>query len=608
MEDTIKIVGERKEFSYDEIKESVVRIGGKIKDGKRIGGRWYWRSSDKLTYVGGRYYRKNSPLIKRLEDGSYVLKSEIIEVLAEKTRSGDYHTVETHKGSKHYVIDASGRYIHVDFARKAPNGKYYHRDDLIKCKSTANYIFPGEEVISLSEKYYSKNNRMMLKASVIKNPVVILRNGHVVDARDSSFLINEDGSITREHYSEIQEGHSVIIGFENPNYPKSPVYASCSPSNMEALLKSKKLKSYSFVDDKYNESKIFHSCVDENQIKAYNHFMFDEKVELPVSEEPKSSTARNDLEKFVNGGRHIYGRPINTISRTFHQTGGLDYSFGVEIELGKGSGLTAEEAEKVGIACYSDGSISGNEFVTGVLHGDTGIEQLKKQFELIQKYGFVDDTCGLHVHIGGIKGFTRPSFDRNFSMYAIKLGTQVEEELFQTQPPTRNPFNKYCASIRSYGLDLINKNWAQDYRDINHKNAKDRIAEYVYAVPHFSIDVNRRSEVSRWNKGRYKWLNLTHCNSSSRFTTIEFRMFAGTTHLEKVLNYVRLSMAFTHFVDNGRAIIDRGDVTLEEVLMYSLDKDIAIEVLSFLEGRKSRFNRSNIYEGEIDLSNLIIKI
>ncbi len=605
MEKKIKIVGADKEYDYEKIKDSVIRIGGKIKDGERVGGNFYWRTSDLLVKIKGRFYRKESALVTSLSDGSYILRANAVKVLGRKNRNGSYEEITVDREDKSYTKISDGRLVYDRYVASDNKGNYYHINDLHKCRSTSTYIFPSDTALKLSESHYGKD-AYIHRCSAIKSPVVIADNGELMFVKDTYLSIDEKGNIIRKDASKRRGGNSVVIGFQNQNYPKSTVSAYVTDKVFSTLDKKGLI---SLLSEESGDFEFYYlNSIPDYQIKNYIHFHINRRKKIHVAEEDISKTSRKDLEKFTNGGRHIFGRQKNTVSDTYSKTGGIEYSFGVESELGRGSGLLESEANKVGLACISDGSISGNEYVTGVLHGDTGMELLDKQGSLLEEHGYVDDTCGLHVHVGGIKNKKCPSFSRTFSYLAIKLGTQIEEELFMTQPETRDPFNKYCASIRSYNVDLNGKNWAQDYTGITRENSVDMIAEYVHAIPHFSINANRNHNLNRWNKGRYKWLNLTHCNSDSRFTTIEFRLFAGTVKKVKVKNYVLLCLAFTRMIDDYPQVIERGGVTLKEMLTLTLDKATADQVIDFLEKRKKKFARKDIYKGAIDLNKFVTKI
>jgi hypothetical protein len=298
-------------------------------------------------------------------------------------------------------------------------------------------------------------------------------------------------------------------------------------------------------------------------------------------------------------GKHPIFNPSKwepIISKTSKLTGGMKYTFGLEVETSQGL-LPNALAESLPANIVGDRSIGAGEYVSPVLHGDEGIQYVKDMCEMLATHTLVDDRCGIHVHVGGmdgIKGVAEGDFDRHFAINAIKLGCQIEPELYLSCPESRKPTLKHCHSIMR---------WA----DIDDKNWREYLGAYVFgpeeswktpwsfeAYRYGEEGMRRTNKVDTWCGGRYKWLNLVHVLTKSSFNTCELRIFPGSTNFEKIYNYILTSMAFVWFVENKANRIVKGDVTFEEMLTAPFTKtpEIGEQLVSFYQARTKRFNRS----------------
>lgn len=295
------------------------------------------------------------------------------------------------------------------------------------------------------------------------------------------------------------------------------------------------------------------------------------------------------------GGDYVYfnGGKINKIGKSFDSTGGVNYTFGVEIETDRG--VTPYEVVKtLGVDAVGDRSIGSLEYVTGVLAGDEGMSHLDKIVDTVSDYAIVSDTCGIHVHIGGHKDAGMPIFNKKFSVLSVMLGCQIEKELFSLLPPNRRERTNsngqsYCASIL-------------DYSDMNLKSWEKSLFQYVMgrfpedeseSFKSLTEGINPRHSVNRWASSRYKWLNLVNCltdNSGRRngggFQTIEFRAFNGTLNKRDVKAFVLISLAFVKYVETMQDAITKKSNTLTDVASV-LNKDGFNFLTSWMAERKS---------------------
>jgi len=286
------------------------------------------------------------------------------------------------------------------------------------------------------------------------------------------------------------------------------------------------------------------------------------------------------------GGDYVYSQGKRNVSgKSFDGTGGIKYSFGVELETERGV-LPIELAIKSGLDCVGDRSIGSIEYVTGVLSGDEGLSFLGDSVDQISKYALVSDSCGLHVHVGSDGSF---NFDKKFAVLSVMLGCSIEKELFSLLPDNRMSFVNsngmpYCGSILQYE-DMSLKSWKKLlFHYVYGRNPEERSEEFGTLCSM----VEDRHRVGRWGVGRYKWLNLINCttdNSTRRnggggFQTIEFRAFNGTLNFQDVKAFLLFSLAFTKFVadPSNEKKISSKDVRLMDIVNSSLNEDCSQEL------------------------------
>tara|TARA_R110002012_G_scaffold77863_2_gene198554 strand:- start:6908 stop:7933 length:1026 start_codon:yes stop_codon:yes gene_type:complete len=286
----------------------------------------------------------------------------------------------------------------------------------------------------------------------------------------------------------------------------------------------------------------------------------------------------------TNHGNKTQSLDMGVISETFQNTKGMAHTFGIEIECLLPYDADLTKLQRMNVACVRDGSIQSMgghtavEFVTGVLTGDRGVKQLKAILKELNKQGAkVNRSCGIHVHIGGA------SFNRQFSANAIRLGYQLQDELYSMMPPSRQN-NSYCKKIS----DNIGWNTREQ------KN--ETIANYVFGAVELNNRYNKKCDLGRYPSNRYSWLNLVRCNTASRGETIEFRLHSGTTDFKKIFNWLLICMSITNFAENNEKQIWRNEkhntyqggkyrVSLWEVLICSMDERSARLLINYCNRR-----------------------
>lgn len=189
-----------------------------------------------------------------------------------------------------------------------------------------------------------------------------------------------------------------------------------------------------------------------------------------------------------------------------------EITFGIEIEthipagaLPVGSYYSGAPVHGLpeGWVAKQDGSIQapagrqGCEFVSPVLKGDDGIRQILAVVAKLNEIGAkVNASTGLHVHVGW-------SGDSHALARLVTLVANFEKAIFASTGTKNRERGRWCASVQQHG------------------------------------DAVRASTASSIN--RYHVLNLNNLYSGRR-ATVEFRAFAGTLNVVKILGYVSLCL------------------------------------------------------------------
>lgn len=276
---------------------------------------------------------------------------------------------------------------------------------------------------------------------------------------------------------------------------------------------------------------------------------------------PKTSTPEENknLMEIVKKINTSYG----TQSVTNIITEQKPYTFGVEIETSLGYiPLNEIVANSINVKCVRDGSIRGGEYVTGILTGDQGFLNLKKLTNILRKYCKVDQTCGIHVHIGNY------SFTKENIVFIYLLCSILEDELLDMMPMSRRG-NAYCTELNKKILsntDIISLCTSSGTKQEHNKEIEEiylKLYKYLLYGNNNSDELPiRRPEIlhrdsngnivpKKVNKNtktvrkaphpgghyaggrggpRYNWLNLIPCNFKQKENT-SFRLASKSTVL-----------------------------------------------------------------------------
>lgn len=352
--------------------------------------------------------------------------------------------------------------------------------------------------------------------------------------------------------------------------------------------------------DKFGNSFIF--CVSEdNAIKNgykesfHNGMFFKEKSTI--------SNKYFGYEEFAN----VCSNKLGGKSSSNLSTEGLAYTFGIEIEMQK-CFIPNRLRPELNISCVRDGSINnrqgdrngGPEFVTGVLTGDAGFLHLLSICNQITKRGELDQSCGLHVHIGGA------SFSEEFLVMSYILGQKLESQFFELVPKSRRN-SQYCTKLNNLKFSFNNIESSKDFRTRCSTYYKELFKYLCGIYPDEKVNKNTNHPRGRTcgydhSSPRYNWLNFVpavfNTKNSTNSWTLEFRIHSGTSNFVKIRNWIKLCMAFVYFADNCHSDIINDCVTINGVkhpltinnIINRVFPKTGNNLIKYLEDRKNKFN------------------
>ena len=336
-------------------------------------------------------------------------------------------------------------------------------------------------------------------------------------------------------------------------------------------------ESYIRCNDIYVDSDVaelhdvyYYQCCDD-YVHQDNHDCYDE-----------DSCDNDDDAYFVNDSSYNesqslkYQKRYGTNSPTFSISNGMRYTFGVEIETSEGS---LDDWSDLNVKSVYDGSTSGPEYVTGVLKGDNGFNNLKKLCNSVNESHKINKRCGIHVHVGG-------QFNRLFTIMILRLGYQIQDEIYRMLPPSRLN-NNYCKYIPDYVMKMDFNNW------------RKYLGKYIHGDGNtLGKNANKKSRLGSYPSTRYRWINCINYSSASGKPTVEFRNHSASMDYNKIRNWTLICMAIVRFAQNNQKRIwyNLEDITLSEVIMTSLGSNIGMQINKYYKSRLNLF--AHHYEQE----------
>lgn len=257
------------------------------------------------------------------------------------------------------------------------------------------------------------------------------------------------------------------------------------------------------------------------------------------------------------------------------------------------------------------------EYVTGVLKGDSGLTQLYELCRVLSTRCKINRLCGTHVHVGSL------GWNKEDIVYAYILAEMLEKEIFAMMAESRRN-NSYCrtltkiignrveslAGMRSQGEynTIIDELYSDIYKEVTFIKGKnlpgvDRLGTTTSSRNEDSIVNSRTLNKANnhplgtkcgydKNAQRYCWLNFvtllydTKGNPNAR--TLEFRNHGATMSFTKIKNWIKICFAFCKFVEAHKTLINRGNVTLKDVVTLVYPKT-GLELYAYIQERTQIF-------------------
>ena len=147
------------------------------------------------------------------------------------------------------------------------------------------------------------------------------------------------------------------------------------------------------------------------------------------------------------------------------------------------------------------GRISFCDSVSRILKGEAGIKELIKVIEILKQKGHeVNDSCGVHVHVG-FGGKTATDLAK-----LITITAYLEKALYAITGTKSRERGNWCGSVKQY-------NDAKNYH----------------------------RQMQTTCNAKYKVLNVKNLNPGGK-GTVEFRCFSGSLNAHKIVGWVQVAL------------------------------------------------------------------
>lgn len=229
-----------------------------------------------------------------------------------------------------------------------------------------------------------------------------------------------------------------------------------------------------------------------------------------------------------------------------------DLTFGLEFETTAGY-IPNRQINNLGLIPLRDGSIAGIEYVSVPLSGTKGLQTTVNIANVLAKKTKFDNTCALHVHIGGVPR------TKEFILAFFKLTCFVQDDIYKMFP-----------LYKKYNFKVKNKNYSKPYdlfyflsrmdsiiTDKNIDENFDVLFRYLSMGHSFSEVGNDLEKVKnhpadpdghqKWNiRTRYYLHNLIPLIFGNK-KTVEFRIHTPTFDSNKIIPFIFMNGLLVQF-------------------------------------------------------------
>jgi hypothetical protein len=199
------------------------------------------------------------------------------------------------------------------------------------------------------------------------------------------------------------------------------------------------------------------------------------------------------------------------------------------------------------------------EFNTPILYTESDFEQVKFLCDLLNDLGcYVNDTCGLHVHIG-IKDFSAKKLKN------LILNSHFFREIFNKINETRKT-NPYCKQFHE------NEIYSFATSNVTGSTVRNFVINYDFGT-------------------KYRALNYS---SFIKYETVEFRQHKGSINFEEIRNWSFLLQDFVEYFSHN-FLTEEEESELKNLAEIKTTQDL-IKVKNYNERQKVLNNRTSIVE------------
>lgn len=270
----------------------------------------------------------------------------------------------------------------------------------------------------------------------------------------------------------------------------------------------------------------------------------------------------------------------------------MDYTFGIEFETSKGY-IPEDICFRDGLIPLRDGSITGLEYSTLILKGNSGLSMMKQQIETLKNYTEFDKNCSLHIHFGGFP--LDP--EKIWALYSVCA--RVQNDLGKYTPKYTFHSSEYKATKKDYCKKLPTAglySFDELYRSFVGKNFLGDLTQ-----PH-PKDINRSA---KWRiPTRYFWVNFINIMCYNVNKTIEFRLLRPSYNYAKITLWMYIFTAIMKYADkNSKKChlgINRNPLKLVTILRAVYPDGLSKKLISKLEDlKKIKEEQETVYSDYI---------
>jgi hypothetical protein len=452
----------------------------------------------------------------------------------------------------------------------------FNDDDLVKLYENSEKIKYKDAIHVQHFGFFKKDDPRVFKDKFYNNLNLIIDEKLSLLAYAQIYAIYEEidakGNLINPSYTVAVEYSSNYIQVNNPNH---------------------KLSEFSWLDDKFVDNNVFKYYYVES-VNTGNFYHKDDLIskDILIKQNDILYRKHKSVKSFKN---LVANKPMTYIKML-----GKKYTWGVEIETSSGY-LPKHLDKKLVYDAVHDGSLRdengnvfGGEYVTSVLYGDLGLQQLKMLCNELSKRCMINKRCGVHVHIGGA------TFNKESVVLMYYLYKKMENSIFNILPESRRD-NEYCRKLPNVNINISSINQNREYNIDYYYNTIMTILSSGYSPDH---KVNKKHDHPKGFKcgydhsaARYCWVNFIPAVFNTRKNevyTIEFRPHSASTSYYKIKNWLFICIALIDIVENHKKeIYNNPNITLQDIIRIVYPKN-HMQINDYIEKRTLKFADKSI--------------